>query len=67
MDTVISEQFAQRVAIEEGAVGVNGRWVVEYWKGKTRGWFLGQLALVHTYGHIYEARVVKGLWGIHGR
>ncbi|MGQ0570161.1 MAG: DinB family protein [Armatimonadota bacterium] len=67
LDAVITEQFAQRVGIEEGAVGANGRWLVEYWTGKTRAWFLGQLALVHTYGHIYEARVVKGLWGLHGR
>lgn len=67
LDAVITREFAERVAIEEGAAGANGRWVVEAWTGKTRGWFLCQLALVHTYGHLYEARVVKGLWGIHGR
>jgi hypothetical protein len=67
LDAVVTEQLARRVGIEEGALGERGRWVAEYWTGRSRGWFLGQLALVHSYGHIYEARVVRGLWGMPGR
>ena len=29
----------------------------------TRAWILAQTALLHPYGHYYEARVAAGLWG----
>jgi hypothetical protein len=54
----------RRVATEEGAVAPGAEWLTEFWAGgRTRAWVLSQTALLHVYGHLFEARVVKGLWG----
>lgn len=55
----------RRAAFEEGAVSERAAWLAEFWSaGRTGGWVLGQVALLHVYGHYYEARVTRGLWGI---
>jgi DinB family protein len=53
-----------RAARDEGAVVEKASWLVDFWAGgRTRAWFLAQVPLLHVYGHYFEARVVKGLWG----
>ena len=55
----------QRVAFEEGAVAAKAAWLAEFWgAGRSRAWVLSQTPLLHVVGHWYEARVVKGLWGL---
>jgi hypothetical protein len=43
-----------------------GRGVLtEFWAGRrSRAWVLAQMALLHPFGHYYEARVAAGLWGV---
>jgi hypothetical protein len=48
----------------DSAVAPGVEWLTEFWAGgRTRAWMLAQTALLHPYGHYYEARVVSGLWG----
>ena len=67
LDPVITPEQAHRVAVDERAAGDKAAWLAAIWAGKSRGWFLCQLALAHNYGHLFEARVVKGLWGMRSR
>ena len=47
----------------DSAVAPGVEWLTEFWAGgRTRAWMLSQTALLHPYGHYYEARVVR-LWG----
>jgi DinB family protein len=48
----------------DSAVTPGVEWLTEFWAGgRTRAWLLAQTALLHPYGHYYEARVAAGLWG----
>jgi DinB family protein len=60
---VPAEQVRAAVRADAGvAPGVE--WLTEFWAGgRTRAWMLSQTALLHPYGHYYEARVASGLWG----
>jgi hypothetical protein len=64
LEALVPADRVKRVAIDEGAVGANAGWLTEFWaKGRTRAWMLAQTPLLHAYGHYFEARTVKGLWG----
>jgi DinB superfamily len=64
LDDVVPADRVRRVAKELGAVGANAGWLTEFWaKGRTRAWMLAQTPLLHPYGHWFEARVARGLWG----
>ena len=63
-DDVVPAERVRRVADDLGAVGANAGWLTEFWaKGRTRAWMLAQTPLLHPYGHWFEARVARGLWG----
>lgn len=48
----------------DSAVAPGVEWLTEFWAGgRTRAWILAQTALLHPYGHYYEARVAAGLFG----
>ena len=64
LTAIVPADRVKRVAADEGAVAANAGWLTEFWaKGRTRAWVLAQTPLLHVYGHYFEARVVKGLWG----
>ena len=64
LEAIVPADRVRRVANEERAVGANAEWLTEFWaKGRTRAWVLAQTPLLHVYGHYFEARGVKGLWG----
>lgn len=54
----------RRVVAEEGVLGPQALQLEEAWRTKpNRGWFLAQLALTHTWAHIYDIDIVRGfLW-----
>jgi hypothetical protein len=53
------------VVLAEGVVAPGAEWLTEFWAGgRSRAWVLAQMALLHPYGHYYEARVASGLWGV---
>ena len=40
----------------------------EFWaRGHSRGWYLLQTALLHPYGHWFEAFATRGQLGLRGR
>ena len=49
-------------AFAEGAVGDGGRWVAQFWQGKTIGWFLW-LGTGHNFMHLGEANLIRTLVG----
>ncbi len=53
------------MAFQEGAVAPGAEWLADFWAGnRSRAWVLGQTPFLHVYGHVFEARVAKGLWGV---
>jgi hypothetical protein len=64
IDDVVPADRVCHAASADGVVAPNAAWLTEFWaKGRTRAWMLTQTASLHPYGHYFEARVVKGLWG----
>ena len=64
LETVVPADRVRGVANEEGGVAKGVEWLTEFWaKGRTRGWVLAQTPFLHAYGHYFEARAVRGLWG----
>lgn len=62
-EVVPAERVWRAVEGEALLVGA-GRWVGDFWAvGRTRGWFLLQTALLHPYGHCFDALVTRGLVG----
>ena len=53
------------VVLAEGVVAHGAEWLTDFWAaGRSRAWVLAQTALLHPYGHYFEARVAAGLWGV---
>lgn len=64
IDDVVPADRVRQVAAADGVAAPNAGWLTDFWaKGRTRAWMLTQTASLHPYGHYFEARVVKGLWG----
>ena len=52
------------LAITDDDCAPGAEWLTEFWAGgRSRAWTLAQTALLHPYGHYYEARVAAGLLG----
>jgi hypothetical protein len=52
------------VVLAEGVVAPGAEWLTDFWaSARSRAWTLAQTALLHPYGHYYEARVAAGLLG----
>lgn len=66
LGAVVPAERVHRVSLgDEGAVDAKATWLAEFWANRrTRGWMLVQTALLHVYGHYFEARVVTGMWGL---
>jgi hypothetical protein len=67
LDVTVPVEHTRQVCLAEGVTTHTSAWLAEVWGGKSRGWHLAQPVLIHGWGHLYEARVVKGFWGISGR
>jgi hypothetical protein len=66
LETLVGAAHVQRVIDDDGVIrGDDVPWIRDYWSGLTRGYFLGYLGLTHTFEHIGEAAVIRGLFGIH--
>ena len=64
LEAVVPGARVKSVVHAEKAVAPGVEWLTEFWAGgRTRAWMLAQTALLHPYGHYYEARVTAGLWG----
>jgi hypothetical protein len=64
LEATVPGERVTSVVRSEGAVAPGAEWLTEFWAGgRTRSWILAQTALLHPYGHYYEARVAAGLWG----
>jgi hypothetical protein len=64
LEAVVPAEQVRAAVRADSAVAPGVEWLTEFWAGgRTRAWMLAQTALLHPYGHYYEARVVSGLWG----
>ena len=64
LETLVPADRVRHVANEEGGVAKGAEWLTEFWaKGRTRAWVLAQTPFLHAYGHYFEARAVRGMWG----
>ncbi len=65
LEALVPMERVRRVAFEEGAVAPKAAWLADFCGGgRSRVWLLSQTPLLHVYGHYFEARVVRGLWGL---
>jgi hypothetical protein len=64
LGAVVPAERVKRVSVSEGAVAAGAEWLTDFWAaGRSRAWILAQMPLLHVYGHYFEARVTRGLWG----
>jgi hypothetical protein len=64
LEAAVPAEQVRAAVRADSAVAPGVEWLTEFWAGgRTRAWMLAQTALLHPYGHYYEARVVSGLWG----
>jgi hypothetical protein len=67
-EEIVSPERVHRVVADEGLLVDAGRWVEEFWaRGHSRGWYLLQTALLHPYGHWFDAMATRGQLGAPGR
>ncbi len=65
LDSPVDGARVREVVAAEGIVAPGQDWLTEFWAGaRSRGWVLSQMPFLHVYGHCFEARVAKGLWGV---
>jgi hypothetical protein len=65
LEALVPGEHVRSVVLAEGVVAPGAEWLTEFWAGgRSRAWVLAQMALLHPYGHYYEARVASGLWGV---
>jgi len=60
---VIDAPLLQR-ARDAGAFGPNADWVPRRWEGKPKSFALMHTVLAHSYLHLGEAQVIRGLLGL---
>jgi len=64
LEATVPAERVRSVVLAEDAVAPGAEWLTGFWAGgRTRAWVLAQTALLHPYGHYYEARVAAGLFG----
>lgn len=64
LEALVPAERVRAAVRADSAVAPGVEWLTEFWAGgRTRAWMLSQTALLHPYGHYYEARVASGLWG----
>ena len=67
-DEIVSPERVHAVVADEALLVDAGRWVETFWaRGHARGWYLLQTALLHPYGHWFEALATRGQLGVAGR
>jgi hypothetical protein len=65
LEALVPGERVKSVVLAEGVVAPGAEWLTEFWAGgRSRAWVLAQMALLHPFGHYYEARVAAGLWGV---
>ncbi|HEV8533785.1 MAG TPA: DinB family protein [Methylomirabilota bacterium] len=65
LEALVPGERVRSVVLAEGVVAPGAEWLTEFWAGgRSRAWVLAQMALLHPFGHYYEARVAAGLWGV---
>jgi hypothetical protein len=64
LDGPVPVERVRRAAVDEGAVDASAGWLVDFWAaGRSHAWILLQTGLLHVYGHYFDARVTRGMWG----
>ena len=63
-DGILDPEILERVLITDGGGGRQAATIVEAYRGHTRGWMLGHLALTHNFYHIGQAFTARALHGV---
>ena len=67
-DEIVPPERVHAVVADEELLVEAGRWVEKFWaRGHARGWYLLQTALLHPYGHWFEALATRGQLGAPSR
>src|SRR5262245_17938653 len=64
-DEVVPGERVRKAVAAEAMLLPPGQWVADFWaRGHSRGWYLLQVALLHPYGHCFDAMVTRGQLGV---
>lgn len=64
---IVTGERVRHVVAAEALLIEAGQWVGDFWaQGRSRGWYLLQVAVLHPYGHCFEGLVTRGLLGVTG-
>ena len=61
LDVIPEHKHLKKLLFNEGALNKKSEWVAEHYSNKTRGWFLGHLALTHPRGHLGQIILLRKL------
>ena len=67
-DEIVPPERVHAIVADEELLVEAGRWVEKFWaRGHSRGWYLLQTAMLHPYGHWFEALATRGQLGVPSR
>jgi hypothetical protein len=64
LDEFLTEKYLYKVLFEEEIVGKDDTNVINVYKDKSKGWFLGHLGLTHAKGHLSQILIIRKLQGL---
>lgn len=67
LDEVIEPAYLHQVLFEEGVAGPNASFMERAYQGQKKAYFLAHLGLTHSFEHVAEALVIRGLLGMRRR
>jgi hypothetical protein len=64
LNQILDPANLRKVLFDEGALNTNSKWVAGNYSERTKGWFLGHLALTHPRGHLGQIILLRKLIGL---
>ena len=64
LDEIPSPSYLKKVLYDENVLKENDSWIEDIYSNKTKGWFLGHLALTHGKGHLGQILNIRKLQGL---
>ena len=66
-ERTVDPGLIKRIVHDEGCFRPEAAWTEQFYQEQPRGWAFAHFALTHSFGHFYEANVVRGMLGLTGR
>ena len=64
LDEILPTEYISKILYDEYVVDEKDTSVLQVYKNKSRGWFLGHLGLTHAKGHLSQILIIRKLQGL---